>query len=117
MNVNAPSTEAVVRQHLQCFVEQRGIPALLSDYADDARLHSERRTFRGKTEIAEFFRALLGALPPDAAERFALRALHVDGDVAFITWSAGHGVPLGTDTFVVRGGKIVTQTVAIHAAA
>jgi hypothetical protein len=32
-----------------------------------------------------------------------------------ITWSAGTDVPLGTDTFVVRDGKIVSQTFAMCA--
>ena len=30
-----------------------------------------------------------------------------------MTWKA-EGIPFGTDTFVVRDGRIVTQTVALH---
>jgi hypothetical protein len=37
----------------------------------------------------------------------------VDGKIAYITWSAGADIPLGTDTFVVDNGKIVSQTFAM----
>jgi hypothetical protein len=35
-----------------------------------------------------------------------------DGEIGYIAWKMP-GVALGTDTFVVRDGKIVAQTVAI----
>jgi hypothetical protein len=47
---------------------------------------------------------------------FTLRSLRVQGEVAHITWSAGPALPLGTDTFVVRQGRIVAQTFAMVAA-
>ena len=114
---NHPSaTEAIVRNHLQAFLEQKGIAAILSDYDDDARFHSEVRTYRGKQEIGSFFEDFIASLPPDVTKRFALRTLQVDGDLAYITWSAGREIPLGTDTFVVRNGKIVSQTFAAYTA-
>jgi ketosteroid isomerase-like protein len=86
---NHPSaTEAIVRNHLQAFLEQQGIAAILSDYDDDARFHSEVRTYRGKQEIGSFFEDFIASLPPDVTKRFALRTLQVDGDLAYITWSA-----------------------------
>ena len=38
---------------------------------------------------------------------------HVDGDRSFVTWKA-EGIALGTDTVVVRDGKIAAQTVVLH---
>jgi ketosteroid isomerase-like protein len=116
MTTESSTTETVVRNHVQAFVERKGIAAIVRDYADDAQLHTETRSYRGKDEIAEFFANFVTALPDGAIDRFALRTLRVDGDLAYITWSAGAGVPLGTDTFLVRGGKIVSQTVAVYAA-
>ena len=112
---NHPSaTEAIVRNHLQAFLEQQGIAAILSDYDDDARFHSEVRTYRGKQEIGSFFEDFIASLPAGATKRFSLRTLRVDGDLAYITWNVGSEIPLGTDTFVVRNGKIVSQTFAMH---
>ena len=98
------------------FIEQKGVAALLDDYDDDACFISEAKIHRGKQEIREFFTAFVGALPAGAVERFSLKRLHVDGNVAYITWSVGSDIPLGTDTFVVSNGKIVTQTFAMYAA-
>lgn len=110
------TTETVVRHHLEAFQQQQGVAAILSDYDDAACFVSEERIYRGTSEIRGFFETFLAALPPQAIERFLLRSLHVEGEIAYITWSVGREVPLGTDTFVVRGGKIISQTFAMHAA-
>ena len=110
------TTESVVRNHLATFLAQKGIPAIVADYDAEARLHTAARVYVGPTEIGDFFAGFIAALPTNGYERFALESLRVDGELAFITWSIGDDVPLGTDTFVVRGGRIVAQTVAMHAA-
>lgn len=117
MNARQSDTEFVVRNHLQAFVEQQGVDAILRDYHDDARFLSEIRTYHGKREIRDFFEAFLASLPPNAIDQFSLRTLRVEGEIAYITWGVGNVVPLGTDTFVVRNGKIVSQTFAMHPAA
>jgi ketosteroid isomerase-like protein len=114
MNPNFAATETVVRRHLQAFIEQQGLDAILADYADDACFLSEGRAYCGKSAIREFFDGFIAALPPRAIGEFALRSLRVQGDVAYITWSAGPELPLGTDTFVVRQGRIVSQTFAMY---
>jgi ketosteroid isomerase-like protein len=110
------SAEQVVLAHLRAFREKRGVAAILEDYHEDARFITESRVYRGKAEIREFFTAFLAGLPPGAVEAFSLRTLKVEGDVAYITWSVGDAIPLGTDTFVVDGGRISSQTFAMHAA-
>ncbi len=115
MQPDAIDTEAVVRRHLQAFLERRGIDALLSDYAEDACFLSEDRAWCGKRAIGSFFEGFLAWLSPQAFGQFALRQLRVEGEMAYITWSAGPDVPLGTDTFVVRQGRIVAQSFAMHA--
>jgi hypothetical protein len=114
MNAKFSDTETVVRNHLQTFLEQKGLDAILADYADDACFLSEGRAYCGKPAIREFFDGFIAALSPQAFGLFALRSLRVQGDLAYITWSAGPELPLGTDTFVVRQGRIVTQTFAMH---
>ena len=116
METTSSITQTVVRNHLQAFVERRGIDAILADYADDACFLTESGTHRGKGEIGNFFERFMASLPAQAIENFTLRNLSVEGDVALIVWSAGRDLPLGTDTFVVRGGKIAQQTFAMHAA-
>ena len=111
------TTESVVRGHLATFLAQKGVPAIVADYSAGARLHTAARVYEGPAEIAEFFTGFIGSLPRNGYERFALGSLRTDSELAFITWSIGDDVPLGTDTFIVRDGRIVAQTVALHSSA
>ena len=115
MNTETSVTEAVVNNHLQAFLEQRGVAAIVGDYDDDARFCTEDRIYRGKQEIHGFFVDFLDSLPAGSIDHFSLRSRRVDGNIAYITWNVGTDIPLGTDTFVVYNGKIVSQTCAMYA--
>ena len=108
-------TETVVRNHLQAFLEQKGLAAIVNDYDENARFYSEAKIYQGKQEIHGFFKDFIDSLPAGAIDRFSLRSLRVDGNIAYITWSVGADIPMGTDTFVVGNGKIVSQTFAMYA--
>ncbi len=50
--------------------------------------------------------------------KFKLLKTNVHGDIALIVWKAETGKNLyemGTDTYIIRGGKIIAQTVAVKA--
>ena len=115
MSTESSVTETVVRNHLQAFLEQKGITAILKDYEEHARLLSEANVYQGKQEVHSFFVDFIGSLPAGAYDIFSLRSLRVDGNIVYITWSIGSDVPLGTDTFIVDQGKIVSQTFAMYA--
>jgi len=117
MNTASVVTETVVRNHLQAFLEQKGVAAIVSDYDEDARFYTEAKIYRGTPEIHGFFRDFIASLPAKAIDRFTLRSLRVARNVAYITWRVGDDIPLGTDTFVVNNGKIVSQTFAMYAVA
>jgi ketosteroid isomerase-like protein len=116
MHNETSATETVVRNHLQAFLEQRGIAAIVDDYHDEARFYTEAKIYHGKQEIHGFFTDFVGSLPEGAIDQFALRTMQVDGDLAYITWNVGTDIPLGTDTLVVKNGKIVSQSFAMYAA-
>ncbi len=109
MNTETAATESVVRSHLQAFLEQQGIAAILNDYDEEARFITEAKVHHGKQEIGAFFADFVGSLPEGGVDRFALTSMHVDGNVAYITWNVGDDILLGTDTFVVDNGRIVLQ--------
>jgi hypothetical protein len=115
MNAQSSVTETVVHNHLQAFLEQKGIAAILHDYDENARFYSEAKVYQGKREIGGFFADFIDSLPAGGIDRFALRSRYIDGNIAYITWSVGTDIPLGTDTFVVDNGKIVSQTFAMYA--
>lgn len=43
-----------------------------------------------------------------------MRTQEAHGEVGYIVWSIGELIPLGTDTFLVKDGKIVQQTYAAY---
>ncbi len=114
MNSLSSVTDTVIRSHLQAFLEQKGIDSIVRDYDDAAQFHTEAKVFHGKQEIHGFFVDFIDGLPAGAIERFELRTLQVEGSVGYITWSVGSEIPLGTDTFVVDNGRIVSQTFAMY---
>ncbi|HZX25543.1 MAG TPA: nuclear transport factor 2 family protein [Telluria sp.] len=113
MDPNTKRAEAVLNHHLGCFLEQRGIDAIVADYADEAVLFFGRDVFRGKREIAGFFDDFISGLPPQAISQFRLAFRQVEQEVAYIGWHAGADLS-GTDTFLIQDGKIRSQTVYLH---
>ena len=95
MNPQSPATEAVVRHHLTAFLERRGVDAIVADYSEAAHFHTEAEMYVGKQEIHGFFEHFIEALPAGGIDRFELRSLHVEGDLAYITWNVGTRHPPG----------------------
>ena len=108
------STQEVLDHHLQAFGE--GLESILSDYDDNSHVISQQGGFHGSEEIRGFFTAFVASLPEGFMEKFTVTNSIVHEEVAYITWEALPWFPLGTDTFVVKNGKINYQTFAAHAA-
>jgi hypothetical protein len=43
-----------------------------------------------------------------------LLAQDIHGEVAYVACTMGDAVPFGTDTFIIRDGKIAVQTLGIY---
>ena len=108
------TTQEVLDHHLGAFGE--GLESILSDYNDNSCVISPQGTFKGMDEIRAFFTAFVGGLPEGFMDKFNITNSTVEGEIAYITWDAMPWFPLGTDTFVIRDGKILYQTFAAHAA-
>jgi ketosteroid isomerase-like protein len=107
------STKDVVDHHLKSFGEG-DLKGILSDYASGAVLFTPEGPLRGIDAIRSLFQAMLAEFgKPGTA--FSLKQQFVEGDYAYILWTAetaDNVYELGTDTFVVREGKIVIQSFA-----
>ncbi len=107
------TTNDVVAQHLQCFYE-KDLEGVLADYAPDAVLFIPGRSLKGVDAIKPFFQALLAEFAKPGTS-FSMREQRVEGDYAYILWSAetaDNSYEAATDTFVVRNGKIIAQSFA-----
>ena len=106
-------TEATLVHHLQAFAEG-DINAILTDYVEESILYTPDGPMRGLSKIREFFSGILENMPPGFMEAFEMVRQDVEGEIAYIVWKSPSAAPLGTDTFVIRNGKIVVQTFAAH---
>jgi len=108
---------SVFDHHVARF-EAGDLDGLLEDYCERSVLITADGVFRGKEQIRAFYASLLaefGTIDDGASPGITFNATTVEGNVLFTTWNAEsiHLVfPFGTDTFVIRGGHIMQQTVA-----
>ena len=109
------STQEIVERHLAAFGEG-DVEATMADYADDAVMISPNGVRRGAAEIREAFEAFFSGLFAPGTYDFTLDLATYEGETGYIVWHAECtpvNIAYASDTFVVRDGKIVTQTVAL----
>ena len=105
------STKEVLDNHLKCFGEG-DLNGILSDYAPGAVLFTADRPLKGTDEIRPLFQGMIAEFGKPGAV-FSMKQYFVEGDYAYILWTAetaDNVYEVGTDTFVVRDGKIVAQS-------
>ena len=105
------STKDILDRHLRYFGAS-DLGGILSDYASDAVMFTANGTLRGVDEIKPLFQALIAEFEKPGAA-FSMKLQSVEGDCGYILWNAetsDNVYELGTDTFVVRQGKIVAQS-------
>jgi len=104
------STKDVVDRHLRCF-SQGDLDGILADYAPGAVLFTPDGPLRGD-QVRQLFQAMIAEFGKPGAT-FNLKQQFIEGEQAYALWTAetaDNVYELGTDTFVVRAGKIVAQS-------
>jgi ketosteroid isomerase-like protein len=105
------STKDVIDHHLMAFA-QHDLKSVLADYSQDAVFFTTQGTFQGPDAISPLFQAMIPEFAKPGAV-FTMKQQRIEGDYAYILWTAETAdsvYELGTDTFVVRDGKIVAQS-------
>lgn len=106
------TTQDVLTQHLTSF-GKGDLDGIMADYSPSSRVFTQNGVLRG-TAIRELFVTMLAEFAKPGAS-FEMLRQDIDGDTAYIVWkaeTADNRYELATDTFVVKDGKIVTQTFA-----
>jgi hypothetical protein len=109
---NTSSTQSVLEHHLKG-VGNRDVADILIDYAEQSVLYTPSGPIHGLVGLKQFFTEFFANIPPTFMSEFKLLRQDVAGDVAYIVWRSGAALQ-GTDTFVVRDGKISVQTFAAY---
>lgn len=106
-----PTTEQVVEHHMRAGNEQN-VAEVMRDYAANAILVAPDGVHKGKQAIRASYKQLAsGPKSTITADRKVF-----EGEVGYVAWTMNAGQPgavHGTDTFIVRHGKIVVQTVTM----
>ena len=107
------STKDVLDHQIKCFGEG-DVKGILSDYAPGAVLFTPDGPLKGADAIRTFYQAVVAEFgKPGTA--FSMKHRSVEGDYAYVLWTAetaDNVYELGTDTLVVRDGKILAQSFA-----
>ena len=99
-------TRTVVEHHMAA-LNSGDIDQVMEDYTDDSVfIINMGGVFTGREAIRPFFEASAG-MPG-----FTEIASFAEGEAYYVTWSAD-GIQLGSDTIVVRDGKIALHTVVV----
>jgi hypothetical protein len=110
-SVLSDASKNLLMNHLNSF-QDNNLETLMSDYTNESVLITEEATYTGLEEIELFFVELISHFPKQKSS-FHLDKIIVNGGLAFITWHANTptvDVPLGSDTFIFKNGKIYQQT-------
>jgi hypothetical protein len=114
MATDTAQTRETIEHHLSALT--KGLDEVLKDYNDETMIYTPEGTFQGMANVRTFFEGFTGGLPEGFMEAFEVLRMDVEGEVGYLLWSATPYAPIGTDTFIVRDGKIAVQTFAAHMA-
>lgn len=109
---DATVNEELVSRHLAAF-GAGDIESLLAGYSDDAFITTPHGTIRGKDEIRTFFEETFLKFRKEGV-LVNLTYQSCDGDTCQIIWDVetlGDSYDFGTDTFLIKDGKIVAETI------
>ena len=108
------TTRQVLEHHLAAF-GVGDLEGILSDYTDDSTLIGPDGVAKGRQAIRASFERGLDSLFKPGTYEFTMDTLQVADDIAYIVWHANCAsadIVFGTDTFLIRDGKIAVQTFA-----
>jgi ketosteroid isomerase-like protein len=114
MATEVTDTAQVLSHHLRA-LGTGNLDEVLDDYVEDSVLITPDGPIKGLRGIRATFEGFLSGLFKPGTYEIVLDSRHVDGEVAYVTWHAkcaSADITLGTDTFVVKDGKILVQTFA-----
>jgi ketosteroid isomerase-like protein len=117
VNVNTAPDEAktkeVLDHHWNTF-QANDLEGVMADYTEESVLITPDKTIRGMEDLRKHFAYVFTLFPKDSTTLKLDKSI-VDRDVAYIIWSADApklDITYGTDTFIIKDGKIVRQTYA-----
>ncbi|MCA9878734.1 MAG: nuclear transport factor 2 family protein [Thermomicrobiales bacterium] len=108
MATTEEQTVAVMTAHVQALGQ--GIDDIMRHYTEESVVFAPEGPCQGLVQIQAYYEAFLATRPDNFLKRFTVVRQDVIGEIAYVIWKAQPFVLIGTDTFIVRDGKIVLNT-------
>lgn len=112
-SISEDKTKEVLEHHWKAFI-QNNMEEVMADYTEESVLITPDRTYKGLNEIRENFENAYTTFPKDQTN-FLLNKSVIAGEVGYILWQAKTptlDLSYASDTFIIRDGKIISQTFA-----
>lgn len=106
--------EAILKHHLEALFEKPDLDEVMADYAEDAVHVGGGEVVRGHAAIRAMFDAVINGSMKQGETTFEVQSMLCTEDVGQTIWKAETpqvSMPFGSDSFFIRDGKIVRQTV------
>ena len=114
MDTKVMTTRQVFEHHVQA-LGKGDVEGIVSDDTEDSVLITPSAVLKGRDAIRGAFDGFVAGLFKPGTYEFTMVTVHVEAETAYAIWHAKCASPnvvLGTDTFLVRNGKIAVQTFA-----
>ncbi len=105
------NSQDVFESHMKA-VDTLNASNVAEDYLDDALFITPDKTYKGKSEIFEFYKEFL---PNFDGFQFNTIKQETNGNVVYFVWNGKNkhiDVQLATDTYIIENGKIKQHTFA-----
>ena len=111
----APGTPEQIVAHHMAAAAKGDVDGIVADYADTAVVFTPGGKTQGKAALRKMFEGIFGG-PPGSRAPLEVQQQFYTKEIGYIVWVQNAGKPeelRGSDTFLVRKGKIVAQTVML----
>jgi ketosteroid isomerase-like protein len=107
------TTASVLQHHIQALLA-RQLDELLKDYCEESVVCTADNTAKGLKGIRAMFEGLVKAFPAQILANMKSVKQDINGEYAYVIWTMLPAIKLGSDTFHVRDGKILMQSVILQ---
>src|SRR5215212_6910814 len=98
---------------MKMFAGEASYDDVLAFHSEDFIWMSPAGTIQGHDAAKEYAAQRMANIPADALKGMQIIHTEVIGEYAFLTFKTDQ-VPFGTDTFIIRDGKVVFQSNAMY---
>lgn len=109
------TAQTTLQHHLES-LGNNDIDELMKDFTEKSEVWTPEGDIVGLKAISSFF-SYAFTLFPKGSTRLDIKKMIVKGNKAYIFWDAESSiikVPIGTDSFIIKDGKILWQTTAFQ---